>query len=67
MECYYLDARTSDTICSYQIQTQQIETHNTQDRSLRVATGLGVLVNKERIGKTNVTSSISKQSNEIKT
>ena len=25
MECYYLDARTSDTICSYQVQTPQLK------------------------------------------
>ena len=25
MECYYLDARTSDTISSYQVQTPQLK------------------------------------------
>ena len=66
MEYYYLDARTNDTICSYQIQTPQIETHITQEevKGCNGAWGIGY----QRKDKENKrSSSNSKQSNEIKT
>jgi len=59
MVCYYLDARTSDTICSYQFRTPQIEMHNTQDWSQELYQGLGVMANKEKIGITNVLKAIA--------
>ena len=65
MECYYLDARTSDTICSYQVQTPQIETHNTQDWSHGLYWGLGCLDNKEGVWKNKGSLSNSEQSNEL--
>ena len=51
MECYYLDARTSDTISSYQVQTPQIEIHNTQDRSQGCNGAWGMWITKKGYGK----------------
>ena len=58
MECYYLEARTSDTISLYQVQTPQIETHNNQDSSQRVVTGLGYWLTMKGEGYTNILKAI---------
>ena len=66
MECYYLDARTSDTICSYQFQSPQIETHNTQEEVKGCNGAKGNWLTQKGKDKQTFLKQ-SKQSNEIDT